>query len=1095
MVQRATSTPGIPDIRDDNIAEVLRAIKSTLEVRERRSGDELDGFVRFRDLEDLNLADSGNSGGDDSGLPVGPVGPGGGPGGGIYNPGTDFTTPPAPTGFKVYPVFTVINMSWDGAPYPNHGYTEIWRAQIDDLSQALMVGTAVPNVYSDSSVDYDTEYWYWIRFVSKANVTGPWNSTSGTYGRTGRDIGKAIEALSTEIVNSALWTELSQRIGKIETDEYIKNRAINSKLEHLEERDLLATSRIFELSSVSSSQATQIRVLQSQGPSANRTFFTPERPDAESHGIVAGVPLIGGDVWYDTDESNRSYRWTGTQWEEFSLASGNKVYHQPDDPAIWDGTEWVDSAGRKIIDGDLWYDEDDGNHPYRWKGEELVWKDFSSGDASAEVITLEQTKIGYATLNTTTTRYGLAGSVFDNNGLIWNNVPSGDPAYTNSVQFWNSTHVDAPGTDSRVTWHVGLPFAKASKQVGVSMDGGASYNATVEQTFVAMKQTDTGLLAQYSVKTDVNGYIAGFGLSSTSPGYGQPTDSKFIVRADTFSLAPPQPPNPWVASTPYAKGALVWMAGGPSSIVHSFQSRVDGNVGHQPIWGAVNTPAKPNEDPFWNDLVVRLPFIATTTAQTIDGKTYPPGVWINSANIFDAQIVSAMIENLSASKIATGTLIASIGITTGQISGGVNPGAAVGDPSFGSGFYLGYSGGQYKFYSGDSLSNYVMWDGAKMQVRGHLMADSGWIAGINLLGGIMFNNGVSWLGGSGFYLDVNGYFRIGGPDKTPRMEWRQDSQSLTIYGAGGTVLFSTGTGINWSGVNVPPPGTSNSEIDITPHGTLIGGKPGGGQVSPYWIGAALPSGSNAPALLNTNIVLTKPTAGTITLTGAGGGTIAGVIMPGYRIGELGVNFTGTYIANAAIDTAQIANLAVGGAQIKTAAIQTAHIADLQVATLKIQGDAVMVPRMASNPNDVNHRRDQSDPSAPELGVNVWSLFKGVLPFNTEVVSKITVIFGCEVQQDTGSNGGRFWINCYLTRTGYGPLFSRHQMGIINNQPRYAQTCIFAFDNVPISGQSTPYFLHMTVEQLPINGTGSLSGGQTATNKFGNYKAVILCAKR
>jgi len=1081
VVVRATQTPGIPDIRDDNIAEVLRAIKSTLEVRERRSGDELDGFVRFRDLEDLNLADSssGGDGGAGGGLPVGPVIPGG-PGGG-YNPGTDFTTPPAPTGFMVYPVFSVIHLNWDGAPYANHAYTEIWRAQVDDLSQALMIGTAVPSVYADASVDFDTEYWYWIRFTSKAGITGPYNSTSGTYGRTGRDIGKAIEALSGEIVNSALWTELSQRIGKIEVDGYIANRSVTSKLEYLEARDMLATSRIFTLDSVSNAQATRLTVLESHGPTANRTFFTPERPDAESHGVVNDVPLLDGDVWYDTDESHRSYRWIATGWQEFTIAGGNKVYHQPNDPATWDGTDYVDIDGRKIIDGDLWYDADDGNHPYRWKGDEFVWKDFSSGDASAEVITLEQTKIGYATLNRDST-HGYKDSVFDHNGLIWNNVPAGDPAYPNSVQNWNAIHTDT-GNDSMLTWHVGLPFAHATKHVGITSGGN---NATVEQNFVAMKQVDSGLLAQYSVKIDINGYVAGFGLSSSLPefGTGKPVpDSKFIVRADTFSLAPPQPPNPWISNAPYAKGALVWMAGGPSNIVHSFQSRVDGNVNHQPIWGAVNTPTKPNEDPYWNDLVVRLPFIATTTAQTIDGKTYPPGVWINSANIFDAQIVSAMIETLTASKIATGSLIASIGIDTGQIYGGVNPAYGVGQANFGSGFYLGYSGQKYKFFCGDALTSYVLWDGTKFEVKGHIIGTSGSIGGINMSFGpapqyigMLYTTGVTGASaGDGFYLDSTSYMRIGSATLS-RMVW--DKTNLTIYGSTGQVLLATGSGINWGSISGVPSTIQNSSITITPHGTLNGA--GGGQVIAHWIGAAEIAGGNAPTLRNNQVNITRdgPNGGII-LQNAGINSAYGIIMPDYkiRIGNIG-----TYMESMAVSNAYIADLAVGFAEIAGLSVDTGHIRNAAVQTLQIGGEAVIIPRYAKfkgvpNANPALDTRQKVGKSTVVLLNGKYDAL--ALTLNT-AISVLVFTFTTEITLADVNDTSTYRLTCFLS--GAQSRQETFAIGMIDNAPTGSHTCVFSFDNLPAGGYWS------RIEAIKI-------AGNATAHYVDNQHFIVQAAKR
>jgi hypothetical protein len=76
------------------------------------------------------------------------------------------------------------------------------------------------------------------------------------------------------------------------------------------------------------------------------------------------------------------------------------------------------------------------------------------------------------------------------------------------------------------TWNVGLPWATAVKQVSITAGNGQS--ATVQQQFETI-YGDSGLRAQYNVKLDINGYVAGFGLYNEGAGA-----SGFIVRADKF---------------------------------------------------------------------------------------------------------------------------------------------------------------------------------------------------------------------------------------------------------------------------------------------------------------------------------------------------------------------------------------------------------------------------------------------------------------------------------------------------------------------------------------------------------------------------------
>jgi hypothetical protein len=214
---RETKVPSIPDIRDDNIKDVLRAIKATLDVREGSIGDPLDQSVTLRDLVDLNIAQASGitdtaSGGS---LPVTPVIP---PINGGYNPNTDYTTPPQPTGLRARGGFSNVFLEWDGAPYRNHSVAQVWRSETDNLGSAIMVGTTAADVYADAA-NPDTVYFYWIRFVSVANITGPYNQTSGTQARTAIDVTAALGVLSDEIQNSQLFADLGSRIKSVETSQ------------------------------------------------------------------------------------------------------------------------------------------------------------------------------------------------------------------------------------------------------------------------------------------------------------------------------------------------------------------------------------------------------------------------------------------------------------------------------------------------------------------------------------------------------------------------------------------------------------------------------------------------------------------------------------------------------------------------------------------------------------------------------------------------------------------------------------------------------------------------------------------------------------
>ncbi len=160
--------PGIPSIlpvKDPTIAAILRPIKESIEI--------------------LGSAVSGAP------LPTGQViTEGFNPSIGFlprtdgYDPTTDFTPPPTPTGFSIAAAFQNIILEWDVPSYRNHAYTEVWRSTVNVLGTATLIGFAPGAVFADP-VGTAKTFYYWIRFVSQANVIGAYNAATGTIGGTG----------------------------------------------------------------------------------------------------------------------------------------------------------------------------------------------------------------------------------------------------------------------------------------------------------------------------------------------------------------------------------------------------------------------------------------------------------------------------------------------------------------------------------------------------------------------------------------------------------------------------------------------------------------------------------------------------------------------------------------------------------------------------------------------------------------------------------------------------------------------------------------------------------------------------------------------
>lgn len=317
-MNRRTVVPSIPDPTPDGLVELARSVKNLLDVREGRTGDKQDRFVSFRDLEDLKLITDANASANN---PGGGTGTGGGGG---YDPTTDFTTPPAPTGFRVNGGYGVIMLDWDTpqAQYKNHAYTEIWRNTVDVLGNAVLIGTTIASVYTDP-VPASRTYYYWIRFVSQANVTGPYNSTSGTSGTSSIDVVGVLDALSREITGSQLYNDLGTRIVDLEAQRAEADallRQFNADL--LDARTALSDaiassgSAIITAQTINATQAKKITSLGTRLGNAESSILNLQTTTANQATSLTSLTTRVGDA-----ESNITSLLTTTANQATSLTS------------------------------------------------------------------------------------------------------------------------------------------------------------------------------------------------------------------------------------------------------------------------------------------------------------------------------------------------------------------------------------------------------------------------------------------------------------------------------------------------------------------------------------------------------------------------------------------------------------------------------------------------------------------------------------------------------------------------------------------------------------------------------------------------------
>ena len=106
------------------------------------------------------------------------------------NPDGVVAAPTVPLEFTVTPLFAKIMLQWAAAGYVGHAYTEIWRAQVDDLGQAVLVDREPFVLWVDESLPSNalgSRYFYWIRHVNANGVAGAFNAVAGTVASTDDD--------------------------------------------------------------------------------------------------------------------------------------------------------------------------------------------------------------------------------------------------------------------------------------------------------------------------------------------------------------------------------------------------------------------------------------------------------------------------------------------------------------------------------------------------------------------------------------------------------------------------------------------------------------------------------------------------------------------------------------------------------------------------------------------------------------------------------------------------------------------------------------------------------------------------------------------
>lgn len=122
--------------------------------------------------------------------------------------------PHPPANVSVSGAFHTIVLTWDAPTYWGHAFAEVWRSGDDNLSHAVRVGTTLANVYADA-VGKEFSAFYWVRFVNKNSMEGPYQGTEGLHAATSKDVQDILDELQGKIEASHLVQSLLEPIQQV----------------------------------------------------------------------------------------------------------------------------------------------------------------------------------------------------------------------------------------------------------------------------------------------------------------------------------------------------------------------------------------------------------------------------------------------------------------------------------------------------------------------------------------------------------------------------------------------------------------------------------------------------------------------------------------------------------------------------------------------------------------------------------------------------------------------------------------------------------------------------------------------------------------
>lgn len=371
-----------------------------------------------------------------------------------------------------------------------------------------------------------------INAIQEVNATQA-TQISGLTTRIGSAESDIVNLESTTASQATSLTSLTSRVGTTESNigtlQTTTATQANS-LTSLTSRVGSAESNISTLQTTTSGQATSITNLTTTVGQRSRVFAQAAAPASD-----ASYTLRVNDLWYDTDDQNKHYRWSGSAWVDLTdtrlLTAGSNITSLQSTTAsqataLTNLTTRVSTAESDITSLET---------TTSTQAQSLSSLTTRVGTAESNISTLNTTTASQAnSLTLLTSRVSTTESAISSEATARAN---GDTALTNSLNTQVAT-INGNISSLQTSYNNLATTTGVNSSAITSLQTSVNGVNTVAQSGLSLAQTTSNSVnGSWTVKFDADGYVVGAGLGLE--GKNGTYTSTFGVIADRFFIAKP----------------------------------------------------------------------------------------------------------------------------------------------------------------------------------------------------------------------------------------------------------------------------------------------------------------------------------------------------------------------------------------------------------------------------------------------------------------------------------------------------------------------------------------------------------------------------